>query len=358
MRGAIKLMLVVSVAISFLFIAIGEPLADVSAEANTAKFKFKSSSKLGRFPYKSLKSEWLPVSGGALKIEGKAGPIAVVAENRTIQYDVMGDGRQIRTIKIPGGIATIVTKEGIPYAIELKNDSLGRNNNWSYRRACYMVGKIGGQQVILVDENSNGKYNDIGVDGIIVGSGKFACPLGKMILCGKKFYEIEINPGGAGVTYKEANPTTGHLDMRTNFIASGKLMAAIISNGDNYFNMAGFSPKTRIPVGEYKYVGGRVETGRMYCDIQGKEFAPITVSAANESNFFVWGGNPKKKGAFKAVFGVTKSGNKVTCHVNQFHVFGIKGEEYINFKPNLYPLFEIADRRTGKIITKGRVCST
>lgn len=357
MNKLLKLALVASVAVAFLSVSTEQPLTGDTGQVN---FKFSQSKKIGAFPYETLKGEWISCSGGSLKIEGKAGPISVYPEKRSIQVDTLGDGSRVIKIKMPGGIATVLTADSQPYAIELKNTSTtGTSPNWVYRRAGFMFGAVDGVRVTLIDDNSNGKYNDLGTDAIIVGKSKFAAPLGKMIVTPKGCYDVSVNADGSAATFTKANPTTGRLDMVRKFNARGKLAYVVISNGDSFFDMASISPKAGMPVGEYKLIKGKVVARRaMSCEIQAGKMPSISVSASEDITYVEWGGDPARKGVFHAEISATRSGKEVTCHMNNFHVFGVLQEEYTNFTPTMFPVFEIAERNTKRKISTGRPCTT
>ena len=57
-----------------------------------------------------------------------------------------------------------------------------------------MVGSVEGVPVQLIDQNNNGVFNEIGIDAMVVGSGKSAAFLSKIVNLKGQLFEFEVDP--------------------------------------------------------------------------------------------------------------------------------------------------------------------
>jgi hypothetical protein len=87
----------------------------------------------------------------------------------SLELDLAGDGKW-RTITRPGPIQVVLSKPGtkpnstdkVTFTLHLDVDA---TKSWTYRNNTVVVLGIGPDQVVLVDVNGNGAYNDAGIDG-------------------------------------------------------------------------------------------------------------------------------------------------------------------------------------------------
>lgn len=162
--------------------------------------------------------------------------------------------------------------------------------NWRFKRACFYKGNVNGEQVILIDDNCNGKFNDLEKDTLLVGKTSFACFLSKAILLKDKLYQIKVDDTGEKIWLKDLDPSikTGQIDLLSKYKHNKMKPQAVIISSDEYsFNAVSSSKKpAAVPVGEYKLVLA-LFTDRVWA--RGGKFQPIKVEEGKTTTV-EWGG--------------------------------------------------------------------
>ena len=96
------------------------------------------------------------------------------------------------------------------------------------------MGIIDGQKIRIIDQNNNGRYDEYGKDAMVVGQGRYASFLSKVINVRGKLYSIEVSRDGRTLTYEPYAGKSGTLDMTTKFATKGKLLSAIVRSEDGH----------------------------------------------------------------------------------------------------------------------------
>ncbi len=220
-----------------------------------------------------------------------------------------------------------------PYWLVLR-DNKEDSSYYEFRRAAYWEGKLPdrkGERVKVVDENSNGWFNDYGHDIIVVGS-KGPTFLSKMVILGGKLYHMKVAPSGAKVWLKPYAGDTGGIDVLSKFKApTGCKLASVIiqaEGGGPSFDVVPSARRTgaskkaamHVPVGKYVVIDGSlVKSGANYRILQGF-MEPFEVKKG-EMLVLEWGKPMSLE--FKA------EGLKFGISIRDCGIYGSAGEIYI-----------------------------
>jgi hypothetical protein len=209
----------------------------------------------------------------------------------------------------------------------------------------YTKGKVEGVDITLIDENTNGQYNDIGTDVMIIGKSSYGIPVSKIISINNKLYECNVSSEGEKISLKPYEGKYGELDLISNFKCPTKLDLVILNSDDIYIDVTN-NKKTVMPCGSYKLWLGFMQSGTSHVVIKQNAMKNIEITEDFEN------GSQKRKltaiqwgGPFKIDFEPTVSDNKVTVSYASLRVYGSADEEYYNFTPIICPQVEIIDAK-------------
>lgn len=314
-------------------------------EAKTSKLSYKSYSKwnilLPEEKFTPVKGNIAVGSGYKTEIDGMA-----------LAIDVNGDGKVDEKAKGTGGLVTLKGKNEdgskFKYTIRLVNDG-----GWTWATSGALEGSVNGVKVKIIDQNNNGRFNDVGEDAIVVGKSNVACYLSRVINVKGSLVEIEVASSGDQITYRPFSGKAGLLNLREGYKSKGKLEAAIVvsDNGDYSFNLANAKKGMFIPEGLYDIKSGKIATGKETALIKKGESKPIRVSADAPATF-AWGG------PVRAEFTYDRVGDKVTFSPGNLSFYGKAGEEYHTWVPTgAPPKFVIKDKK-GREITSAKFGSS
>ncbi|MHC4505583.1 MAG: CAP domain-containing protein [Planctomycetota bacterium] len=116
--------------------------------------------------------------GERIELPGKSIPVNVDKKGK-LKLDLKGDGRFWKTIPSAGGALPVeVRREGIKRPLRMKlHFKRGRDGTWTYRNATQLTLYVGKEELAVVDANSNGVFNEPGVDGITWAGFSYVFPL-------------------------------------------------------------------------------------------------------------------------------------------------------------------------------------
>jgi len=271
----------------------------------------------------------------------------VTARGPCLLVDTNGDGKVETKVQGAFGFVKLKAKdaagEEIVYGVRFRHSS----NTWECSVSGAMCGRLKGVPVKVIDRNMNGVYDEYGVDAIIVGRGKAASFLSKVVNLRGTLYDFSISKNGRSVELTEYKGETGTIDLRSRFSSRGKLVSAVISNetGDVSFNVARGS--LEVPVGKYRITGGLAKRAGESAKIGGGRMQPIAVPAG-EKLVLDWGAPVTADFRFE----VTGEQIKVRPDV---HFYGKAGEEYHDWVPDAKsPKLLVFDKQTEKVVASGR----
>lgn len=302
--------------------------------------------------------KWFKVNDG-IKLQHAGGDKFVAkVEGERLQFDTDGDGEIDRSIKATVDrdtkvstarvILTGKTAKGEPlkYAVRLRKDAAG----WEWAPGGAMTGTIqtakGAVPVRIIDQNGNGRFNDVGEDAMVVGTGNDATYLSETVLVGTELRKMAVTPDGANVAMQAFSGKTGKLDLTTSFDAKAVLLSAIIRSrdGKNSFDVASTTGGVEVPAGTYEVVSGTIGLGKQRVKIRQGRMQPI-VLAENAKRSLDWGG------PVKAEFDFLRVGGQVQFSPNSVWFYGDAGEEYFGWNPiGKSPEFKVKDKISGNVI--------
>lgn len=272
--------------------------------------------------------------------------VLVETETNKIHVDTNGDGKVDEVIKGTEGTVTVAVSyadgEKSSYAVRLYGDGSGA---WTYDRWGYKSGKVQGTTLVLIDENANGIYNEVGKDRMVVGGGAQAHPLSPMVNLGGKLYELTIEPSGTRVHTRPYSGVVGVLDLTSKFRSKGKLASAVVKNNLNYFDVAGSA--VTLPAGEYKLFSGVISSAPQLAHLKQGAMKPFTVEV-DKTTTLEWGM------PVAIQFAHEFRDDLVSIQPGNIHIRGEKGEEYFGFKPMAFtPTVVVRDMRSDAVVQKG-----
>lgn len=289
-------------------------------DKQTTTLKFK--------PYKSFnfllpQETWTAVGStvGLRHPNGKG--FTAVRAGLKLSVDTTGNGNTNKDVKGSKGYLTFRSKgsgEVFQYAARFQGSAAG----YAYSSSCAMVGSVAGVPVKLFDLNNNGRFDEFGTDGIVVGKGKAVAFLSKVISHGGKLFNLDVK--GTAVSTTPYEGESGTINVTAGFHSRGSLQAAIISDGTNSYNVAGMSNVT-VPVGDYRIVSGFVGKGPASAAIRAGKMSPIAVKADKDAKL-TWGGK------VTAEFTCSADAGKVSVDPKDLHYYGRAGEEYYDLNRN------------------------
>lgn len=213
-----------------------------------------------------------------------------------------------------------------------------------------MTGKVAGTSLWLLDLNGNGRWNEYGVDGLIIGGGRNAGLLSKVVSIGSKLLNLEVSADGRQVKSSAWEGETGTIELSMK--SKGKLATVALAHetGGVSFAFHG-NGKLAVPVGNYKIAGGLIAKGKETARIGNGKMRGIQVKNG-ESTKLALGGKVQAEFAYEIVAG------KLTVKPESLHYFGKSGEEYLSWAPdNKSPKLSVFDSRKKRPVESGRFAS-
>lgn len=227
-----------------------------------------------------------------------------------------------------------------PYAIELTRAS----DMWSYSRLCYRETVYKGTRIVLIDNDTDGGYDHVGVDAVMVGSSRVPAYLSSHIMVGAKVFEMKVNRPGTEIQLRECGGTVGKVDLQSGFKAAGKLVGAVLCDGQRSFEVS--QANSAIPVGTYNLKWGVVDAGARGCMFRSSISITVSEGQVAKCDF----GAP-----FKLDFDLSRNGNKITVGASSLTVFGKTGEQYYEFSHSLVGSVEVRDEATKVGLCHGKM---
>ncbi|MCA8943209.1 MAG: hypothetical protein KDB80_11670 [Planctomycetes bacterium] len=265
-----------------------------------------------------------------------------------LAVDTDGDGRTDKTVKGAKGYLVLRAKdkagETMQYAVRFQ----AKDKAYQFATSGVMRGKLNGVAIMLIDQNNNGLYNEIGVDAMIVGKGDSASFLSRIVNLDDELFEITVSADGKKI---EATPFTGDvgkIDLESGFRASGKLVSAVVNSSDGKSSFEISSGETVVPAGDYTLAFGLVSKANESVNVRHGKMKTLTVDAGRTTSQ-KWGSE------VMADFTFGHSGENVTIEPSALKYYGQSGEEYYAFQPMAKsPKFFVFDERTEKLLKTGR----
>lgn len=297
----------------------------------------------------SLPDERFQPLGERLPLFGTDG-LAVEVNERGLAFDRDGDGTMDATVAPPTEdhptrllTFQLTTPEG-PRAFAVRVANQGR---WVFAPAGAVEGRVGTTRFLVFDQDGNGRFDDYGVDAMIVGRGKAAGFLSRTIHVDGTLMDFAITPGGSTATLTPHQGPTGSLDLGTGLETKAKLRSVVLldaEHGNSFELSGGLDAPVAVPAGSYTLVSGELVLGKSHATIDTGRAAPIEVPVDGRVQV-AWGG------PVTAEFTYVRQGGQVEVGPADVTYFGRAGERYADFLPlGSSPEFTVKDRVTGEVL--------
>jgi len=322
--------------------------ADENGQWTEVQMKFKEFKKDA--PVLTGNRESAKNLSAAIAFENKKGSsFTVEVGPGSVRIDLTGGNNLTTKISLKGEIVKLKDvkfKDGSfnDYAVRI----FSKGKTWFYERAGGMFGTIDGCEFGIIDENTNGVYNDKGIDAVVYAKGgKWATPIGDVININNKLYYYRANESGSVVKLQEFKGKAGEIDLASDYKIKGNLNGLVIKGDKGCFDAT--KGKISVPEGNYTILWGGVEKGKQDCRIENGSMEPVKVEEGKLSKKTL-GDN------FEIVFTIDKNGSKITINANMY-IKGGAGETYTDFGPNpITPQIFIKEDKNKKLLDKGKFC--
>ncbi|MEE9392618.1 MAG: hypothetical protein V3W41_08950 [Planctomycetota bacterium] len=263
-------------------------------------------------------------------------------EGTSLRIDVDGDGKMDVTVENEGALITLEGKNQAAYALRVVPSPKG----WAFRPAHVRQGKIGKTKIQLIDQNNNGRFNDFGEDAMVIGRGRFASFLSKVVNIDGALFKLSVAKDGSEMRTKAFEGAQGILDVASGHQSKAKLLGAVVKSSDGRysFELSRAKEGLKVPAGPYKLINGQLGIGKNVVKFRSGKSKSILV-AADQKTPIGWGG------PVKANFDYARESSKVTLSPDRVWYWGDLGEEYYDWSPlGKSPKFTILNNKTGKEI--------
>ena len=290
------------------------------------------------------KESFVRVSGDFAFPDSSPSTFATELDGAALRIDRNADGELEAVVEGKAGLVTLVGKthagDRFLYALRL----IKTNAGWGYAASGAALGMIDGQKVRIIDQNNNGRYDDYGEDAIVIGQGRYASYLSKVINVRGKLYSIDVAADGLSLGFEPFVGEVGTLDLSSQFATNGKLLSVVVrsADGDHSFNLAGGA--MAVPAGRYELDQGKIGVGRNLVTFTKGKLGTIEVEAGVERVLAL--GDP-----VHIQFEYALQGGKVILDPRLVNYVGRGGEAYQVWKPfGGSPQFDVRDIETGEQI--------
>lgn len=222
-----------------------------------------------------------------------------------------------------------------------------------FRRSCHLEADWNGKKVLLVDDNSNGTYGDVGADVIYV---KNDTPsfFGKTMRLGGELVEVRV-PDVTGRELK-VRPYEGETGFIKTTWKAGKVdpeylyVRGVEDPVKNAIFRLDIKNPVEVPVGKYRFYLGLMLSGKkrniIYCEIRRGKTKDLVVKAGETASIEL--GAP-----FQYQFAVKKEDDNYLLRGRDLELYGTSGEIYTRFYGEvILPKYQLK-KQGGGMIDKG-----
>jgi hypothetical protein len=265
-----------------------------------------------------------------------------------LAIDSDGDGRTDVEVNGVKGNVTLRGRDAdgraFHYPVRLVNDG----QRWKYASGGVLKAGTRGFSITLIDQDNDGRYDGYGKDAMIVGSGDAASLLSEVVNLGGDLFKFRMGEDGRTADLEPYAGDYGTIDAKAQFQSFGKLVAAVVRDGNVSFNLADVdSGPMKVPAGTYSLVSGFAARGTETVQIRPGRMPDIEVAPAGVVALS-WGAPVAAEFDFKV------AGETITVQPD-VKFYGTAGEEYHTFTPNAKsPKLVVLDKKSRKELASGR----
>ncbi|MFN3193771.1 MAG: hypothetical protein ACE361_24875 [Aureliella sp.] len=327
----------------------------LAVEPDTVSLRYRSYRK---WSINLPKEKWFSIKDGIRLSHANGDHFEVAFKGNDLQFDTDGDGKFDRTIKALVDPKTNVSttrvileakdESGSPfrYAARLQNDA----NGWEWAPGGAMAGTYisdsGPIPIRLIDQNGNGRFDDIGEDAMVVGNSDNAVLLSSTAYLGDELMRVEYLDQGTALRFTKYDGPTAKIDMNSGFHSKAVLLSAVLVSADlkHSFDVGGIEGSIEVPAGEYRLASGIVGLGQQRVQVVGGRAKPLVLKPDTATKY-EWGA------PLKPEFEFTRAGNEIQFTPDQVWFFGSAGEQYVGWTPiGKSPEFKVKSAETGAVL--------
>lgn len=261
-------------------------------------------------------------------------------DGTSLMVDTDGDGELDTKLEEAGGVL-VFTKGDDRCALRLRSKP-----DWSYAPASVQRGKMEGVRVSFIDQNNNGRFDDYGADAVVIGAGRTASFLSKVVSVKGKLYTLEINADGSKISYAPYTGDVASIDFKV--LTKGKVLAAVLKSADGKlsFDVSRAGSKMRLPAGSYGIHSGLLSFGGNQVQVRAGRAKPIELGKDTHQEV-------RFGGPVAVEFGYKVADGKYHFSPDAIWYYGRSGEEYHSWAPlGSSPKIEIRDRVSKEVVAE------
>ena len=334
---------------STVLLALAAPaLAAAAAPAETTTVLELEFRTLRTFDIALPAETFVPIEGGIPFVGAPEGRFDCGITDNGLAFDRDADGTIDGEIAptdedAPTRLLTFRLDDGAAFAVRAKLD--GR---WVAAPGGAMMGALGRTPVAFIDQNGNGRFDDIGADAMVIGRSKVASFLSEIVELDGELFHLDVAPDGQRAELTPYTGPVGTLDL-SGFESKAKLRGLVLNSADGKrsFELANdivAGQATQLPAGTYRIHSGEVVKGKSSAQLTAGRIGDLVV-AADGTTELAWGGPVQAEVAY------VRRGNELSIAPEDVTYFGRAGEAYSNFMPlGSSPAFQVKDRVSGEVL--------
>jgi hypothetical protein len=320
------------------------------AQDATAEFADLSYKAVKKWNIILPKETWTDISNGIPVVHSNGDSFRAYKDGMklALNVDTNGDGKTDKVVKGAKGYLVLKGKDTDGNSLAYAARFVASGTAYKFSSSGYLQARLAGETIRLIDQNNNGRFDEIGVDAMVVGKGDSASFLSEVVNLKGQLFKLSIDGNRVGVTPFDGE--VGTLNLRSEFKSYGKLESAVVQSDDGKcsFELSGYSSGLTVPTGGYKIVGGLVTKGPETVRVGTGKMSPVDVRLGHETKV-AWGGPVMGEFQFDRI------GEDVTVQPTALKFYGKAGEEYTDFLPQgASPKFLVYDETTQKLLKTGR----
>lgn len=243
----------------------------------------------------------------------------VQLDGTTLAIDTDGDERFDARVEADGVVVLGAGKARTAVRLRAKPE-------WSYMLASVKTCKIGGTKVTIVDQNNNGRFDEVGVDAMLIGRSKTASFLSSVVPIGGALHTIEVAADGSKVTHAPYEGESGELQLVLR--SEAKTLAMILRSVDGRysFDVARAKGAIKLPLGSYKLHSGLLSYGGNRVSVAQGRAADVQLKKGECAKL-------ELGGPLDAEFAYQRKAGKMHFSPQQIWFYGRAGEQYVDWQP-------------------------
>jgi hypothetical protein len=219
-------------------------------------------------------------------------------------------------------------KDGAKRTVALCFAATGEKDEFFVRNMNVATAQYGAHTITVVDDNCNGRYNDLEADAIIADRGLLAVPLGSTLMLGNMPHGIEVAEDGSSITVTQIKEFKlgGAMVSRQEY--RRQLIGAVLKGPAGGYHAISDQGPSVLPVGKYNFVFASLGTpaaNQLAC-LEGGGRTSLDIKSGRTAAILEFG-----RPSFKVEVTCTNKGDTVrvrgprttgiTCKAGTFHFF-------------------------------------